>query len=159
MPFSARELLNVAIGIEHRGIAFYDVMARSMDNEAVRGIFDHLAKMERRHIQVFQGILDALGDGQEQEVPTGEHADYIRGLIDSGVFSDEMVAAKLEVPSYSYMEALELAIGIEKDSVLFYYEMRDMMAGAEQHEVNKVIAEEKWHLRQLSDLRKKLRAL
>jgi rubrerythrin len=56
-------------------------------------------------------------------------------------------------------EALELAIRAEKDSILFYYQMRDIMPQRAQPTVNKIIAEEKSHLRQLSELKRKLAAL
>jgi rubrerythrin len=56
-------------------------------------------------------------------------------------------------------EALELAIRAEKDSILFYYQMREIMPQRAQPTVNKIIAEEKSHLRQLSELKRKLAAL
>jgi rubrerythrin len=55
--------------------------------------------------------------------------------------------------------ALELAIMAEKDSILFYYEMKEVMPQRAQTTVNKIIAEEKSHLRQLSELKKKLTTL
>jgi rubrerythrin len=59
----------------------------------------------------------------------------------------------------SDIEAMELAIGAEKDSILFYYEMKDIMPQRAQPTVNKIIAEEKSHLRQLSELKKRLAAI
>jgi len=55
-------------------------------------------------------------------------------------------------------QALELAIGAEKDSILFYYEMRDIIPHRFAPVVNRVIAEEKSHLQQLSEIKKKLAA-
>jgi len=58
----------------------------------------------------------------------------------------------------SDIKALELAIGAEKDSILFYYGMKDIMPKRAQPTVNKIITEEKSHLRQLSELKKNLAA-
>ncbi len=46
----------------------------------------------------------------------------------------------------------------EMDSILFYYEMKDIMPQRAQPMVNKIITEEKLHLRQLSTLKKRLAA-
>jgi len=56
-------------------------------------------------------------------------------------------------------EALELAISAEKDSILFYYGIKEIMPQRVQPTVNKIISEERSHLRQLSELKKKLVAL
>jgi len=54
---------------------------------------------------------------------------------------------------------LELAIVAEKDSLLFYYQMRDLVPRQAYPEVNKIIDEEKSHLRLLSELKKRLAAI
>ena len=51
---------------------------------------------------------------------------------------------------------LVVRVDAEKDSLLFYYEMRDIMPKRAQETVNRVITEEKSHLRQLSILRRRL---
>ena len=57
ISFSGSELINIAIGIEKRGVAFYDIMAKSSENATTRDIFQYLANMEREHIQIFQSML------------------------------------------------------------------------------------------------------
>ena len=44
----------------------------------------------------------------------------------------------------------------EKDSILFYYGMKERMPKGVHPTLNKVIAEEELHLRQLSDFKKQL---
>ena len=46
ISFSGSELINIAIGIERRGIAFYDVMAKSAEDDKLRDVFQYLADME-----------------------------------------------------------------------------------------------------------------
>ena len=58
----------------------------------------------------------------------------------------------------SDIKAVELGISAEKDSILFYYGMKDLMPEPVQKTVDNIIAEEKSHLRQLSELKKKLAA-
>jgi len=156
ISFSGSELVNIAIGIERRGIAFYDIMIKSTENAAARDIFQNLADMERQHIQIFQGMLSEADKYQIPETYADEYAAYLQALVDSAVFADDLVTSEIAAQADTDIEAIELAIGAEKDSILFYYEMKDMMPQRAQPTVNKIIAEEKSHLRQLSELKKKL---
>ncbi len=158
ISFSGSELINIAIGIERRGIAFYDIMAKSSENAATRDVFQYLANMERAHIQIFQSMLTEADKYQISETYAGEYATYLQALVDSVVFTDDMVTSEMATQADSDIEALELAIGAEKDSILFYYEMKDIMPKRVQPTVDKIITEEKSHLRQLSELKKNLAA-
>jgi len=89
----------------------------------------------------------------------GEYAVYLQTLVDTAVFSDELIAGKMASWTGNEISTLELAIGAEKDSILFYYEMREIMPRRAQPTVNRIISEEKSHLRQLSELKKKLAGL
>jgi rubrerythrin len=159
ITFSGSELINIAIGIERKGIAFYDVMTKSTDNVATRDVFQYLADMEREHIQIFQGMLAEADKYHIPETYAQEYASYLQALVDSAVFSDDMVTSEMATQADSDIKALELAIGAEKDSILFYYEMKEIMPQRAQATVNKIITEEKSHLRQLSELKKKLATL
>ena len=159
ISFSVSELINIAIGIERRGIAFYDTMGRSTENATALSAFQHLVEMEREHVEIFQGMLDEANKYQAPESYTGEYAAYLQALVDSVVFTDDMATSEMATQASSDIEALELAISAEKDSILFYYEMRHIMPQRAHSAVNKIITEEKSHLRQLSELNKKLAAL
>ena len=156
ISFSGSELINIAIGIERRGVIFYDVMTKSTENAIARDVFQYLAEMERQHIQIFQGMLQEAGKYQSPESYAGEYAAYLRALVDSAVFTDDFVTSEMATQASSDVKAMELAISAEKDSILFYYEMRDMMPQRAYQTVNKIINEEKSHLRKLSELKNKL---
>jgi len=156
ITFSASELINIAIGIERRGIAFYDTMARSTENAEARNVFQYLADMERTHVRIFQGMLGETDKYQPQESYAGEYAAYLQALVDSAVFTDDSITSEMATQLSSDIEAMELAIGAEKDSILFYYEMKEIMPQRAQPTVSKIITEEKSHLRELSELKKKL---
>ena len=159
ISFSGSELINIAIGIERRGIAFYDIMTKSTENTVARDVFQYLADMERQHIQIFQGMLKEADKYQPSETYAGEYAAYLQALVDSAVFTDDVVTSEMATQADSDIKALELAISSEKDSLLFYYEMKDIMPQQAQPMVIKIITEEKSHLRELSELKKKLALL
>ena len=156
--FSSDELLNIAIGIERRGMTFYDIMAKSTDNEVARAIFEGLVNMEREHIEVFEDMMDEMDLQPTPEAPSQEYSDYIRALIDDAVFTDDMITSEMATQADSDIKAIELAISAEKDSILFYYEMKDLMPKKALPVIEGVIAEEKLHLRQLTDVKKRLQA-
>jgi rubrerythrin len=159
ISFSGSELINIAIGIEGRGIVFYDVMAKSTQKEAAREVFNYLADMERGHIETFKAMLEGADKFQIPADESGQYTAYLRALVESAVFSDDLVTSEMAAQAESDAAALELAIQSEKDSILFYYEMKELMPQRAQATVDNIIAEEKSHLRQLSELKKKLAAL
>ncbi len=156
ITFSGSALINIAIGIERRGIAFYDTMAKSTENTAACDVFKYLTDMERVHIHIFQSILGEADKYWPAETDGGEYSAYLQALLDSAVFTDDSITSEMATRVSSDTEAMELAIGAEKDSILFYYEMKEVMPKPAQSVVNKIITEEKSHLRQLSELKHKL---
>ena len=154
ISFYGNELINIAIGIERRGIAFYDVMARSTQNTKARQIFQYLVGMEREHIQIFQNMLSEADKYEVPETYAGEYAAYLQALVDSAVFTDDAVTSELATQSENDIAAVELGISAEKDSILFYSELKEVVPKRERATISRIIAEEKLHLRQLSDLKK-----
>ncbi|MCL0097246.1 ferritin family protein [Dehalococcoidia bacterium] len=159
ISFSTSELINIAIDIERRGMAFYDVMSQSTENAEARDLFRHLGEMKRQHVQIFRDMLGEAGKYQPSESDTEEYAAYLKALVDSAVFTDDLITSGMAANADSDIEALQLAIGAEKDAILFYYLMMDIMPPRTHPVVNKIIAEEKLHLRQLSEAKKRLAAL
>ena len=72
--YSAKELVDIAIGIERRGIIYYDVIARSTENDQARAVFEGLSRMERVHLATFEHMLDDIGGVKAGE---GEEEGYI----------------------------------------------------------------------------------
>jgi rubrerythrin len=52
--------------------------------------------------------------------------------------------------------ALDFAIAFEKDTILFMYEMRDIVAPEEAAKVTALLAQEKSHVRILTQLKREL---
>ena len=154
--FSGRELVNIAIGIERKGVAFYDSLVSSTKDATARGTYQILANKEREHIEIFQKMLGSVGDYQPPESYTEEYDLYLKALVDSAVFSDEQTARGMAKKVGSEAEALQIGLGAEKDSILFYSEMRVLVRRSDREVVDKIMKEERSHLRQLSDLKRNL---
>ncbi len=156
--FSGSELVNIAIGIERNGLAFYQSLVKAERNVMARGAYKYLADMEEKHIKVFQSMLDTVGEYKPPEIYTEEYHLYLKALIDGAVFADDKVAREMAEKVTSSAEAIQIGLGAEKDSILFYYEMRNLVPERDREVVDRIIEEEKSHLSELSGLKKKLAA-
>ncbi|OGO04097.1 MAG: hypothetical protein A2Y60_04735 [Chloroflexi bacterium RBG_13_54_9] len=149
-----REVLEVAIEIEKNGRSFYEFMAKQAKGSEVWDTFTFLAGQEQKHEETFREMLNRLGGYQPAQAYPGEHYQYIKDLADSEIFVGDRVQAVLAREMASYDESLDIAIGFEKDSILLYSEIRGFVPKDDQDIVEKVVFEEKTHLRQLMDLKK-----
>lgn len=153
---SGSELTKIAIGIEKNGAVFYDSLAESTGNEKARDIYNELADKERMHIKIFQDMQGQAGDYEPPENYTEEYDMYMKALVDSSVFSSDKAARELAQKVTGDIQALQIGINAEKDSILFYYEMRELVRQSDREVINYIIEEERSHLKRLSDLKKKL---
>lgn len=158
VSFYGNELINIAIGIESSGIAFYELMARSTKNRAARDIFQHLAGMERNHIEIFHNMLSEIEKEEHPEVYAGDYAAFLQALADTAVFTPAKGRGDGAMGVETDIAAVNIGIGAEKDSILFYLEMKEKMPAEQRPMIESVINEEKLHLRQLAEFKKKLKS-
>ena len=154
--FSGSELLEVALGIERNGAVFYQALASKTKDKNARAIYKHLADEEIKHQKTFQGMLDAVGKYQPPEDYAEEYQLYLKSLVDSSVFTSVNQAQQRAAKASSETEALDIGIQAEKDSILFYTEMKNLVKPADRQLVLNIIDEEQGHLSQLSQLKQAL---
>jgi hypothetical protein len=112
--FSGGDLIRVALGIERRGIMFYETMARSTSNLAARQVFTELGEMERSHIDVFQNMLDDRDKYEVLESRQPGYDQYLKALVDTAIFTDEFITSDLATAADSDVKAIELGIRAER---------------------------------------------
>lgn len=145
--YSQEEALQLAVRIEDRGADFYRKAAAGSQDPETAALFVKLAEYETEHGKYFLSLLDAKFPDFEPSPLAGE----IIALADSAVFPE-----KPEDIPVSPAAALKLAIGFEKDSVLFYLGLKEAVndpAGADG--IGRIIREEMSHISALSALLKK----
>jgi rubrerythrin len=74
------------------------------------------------------------------------------------VFTNDAIMSEMATQADSDIKALELGISAEKDSLLFYYELKEIMPRRTVPVLERIIAEEKSHLQQLTAIKKRLEA-
>jgi rubrerythrin len=161
--FNADEVFEMAEQIERNGVRFYREAAENISDASVRQLFLDLAAMEAEHEKVFASMRADLPDEEREPTvfdPEGEAALYLRALADLQVFGEE--AEEDFIPSGDLPEKekirkiLRAAIGLEKESIVFYLGMKELVpARFGKDKIDKIIREEMGHIRLLSGLQKK----
>ena len=158
MPFNADEVFEMAEQIERNGAKFYRAAAKKFPQ--VGQVFSNLAAMEDEHEKTFAAMRTELSVTEaEQPVfdPDGQAQMYLRVMADEHVFNVkadpvEQLAGK-ETPE----DVLKMAIGLEKDSIVFYSGLKESVSRkAGKDKVEAIIKEEIGHIATLSQ---KLEAL
>jgi len=156
MMLTGKELVDIAINIEVNGAAFYESLAASVADAAARTMYHALAGKEREHMERFRSLLSRASEYSPSETYTEEYDAYLRALVDSLVFGDDQAARDMGRGVSSDLEAVQIGIGAEKESILFYLELRGLVRRADAELVNSIIEEERSHLRELSALKRTL---
>jgi rubrerythrin len=157
--FNADEILEIAEQIERNGITFYGNAAARFRGDEKRTLL-RLADMERTHEKVFAGMrrdLSASGEGLTAFDPEGEAGRYLAAFADGKIFNLNEDPAALLGPKQSMQDILELAIGLEKDSVVFYVAIRDTVPKSlGKDRIERIINEEMEHIILLSEMLRSL---
>ena len=150
ITFNADEILEMAVQIEHNGAAFYRKAASFLP--AARTILDKLAAMEDDHERTFAAMRSALTDAERAPLtadPDNVAAQYLKSMADARVF---VADPKSELTGKeSLRDVILAAIGKEKDSIVFYQSMKDVVPrSAGTARIDDIIRQEIGHILQLT---------
>ncbi|OGS20530.1 MAG: hypothetical protein A2252_09735 [Elusimicrobia bacterium RIFOXYA2_FULL_39_19] len=154
--FSPGEIVQLGVAIEKNGKDFYSAVAAASESAQAREIFKFLSLEEEKHIIVFTSILSTVEKYEPPEAYTEEYFAYLRALAESHVFTKKDEGKKIAAKVKSDKEAIDLALGFERDSILFYYEMKKLVLQDSHKAIDRLIAQEQEHLLKLSEIKKKL---
>jgi rubrerythrin len=149
----ASDIVELAMELESNGEAFYRAVARNSQAPQLQETFADLADQEVKHREVFAGLRETL---RENPLMSSDEWDqymaYLRATIWSAFFegADKALAAATEATDAE--DAVRLAIGFEKETLLFFYDLRDVVTAGARSAIDEVIAEEKRHLRRLATI-------
>ncbi|MDP8229691.1 MAG: ferritin family protein [Candidatus Gorgyraea atricola] len=151
--FSGPEVVEIGIQIEKNGKAFYDGVVKISKSQKAKEIFEFLGGEEDKHIKRFENLLAQVKKYEPSEAYPGEYFAYLRALSEGYVFTKANKGAEIAKGIKSEKDAVDAGIGFEKDSILFYHEMKKFALEGEQKIIEKLLEEEQSHLRKLIELR------
>jgi len=154
VQFNADEIFEMAEQMERNGARFYRKAADKASDERNRELLLKLAAMEDDHEKTFAAMRADLSQRERWEVvddPYGEAALYLRAFADGHVFDVKVDPSEMLTGQETMEEVLDIAIGLEKDSIVFYLGIRDMVPqDLGRDRVDDIIKEERGHVVLLS---------
>jgi rubrerythrin len=158
--FNADEIFQIGAQIESNGKKFYETIAKNTSNPSVQKIFLDLAQWESKHIELFKKWKDELPDSAKRGDlfdPNQELQLYLKATADSHVFLKNKDIPQLASTCKTPIEALELAVTFEKDSVVFYTTMKKLVPEhLGKSKIDSLIDEEISHIFILTQKKKEL---
>lgn len=146
--FNAEEIFKMAEQIERNGGIFYRTAAESVEDAEAKAFLLSLAKMEDDHEKTFAGLRKSLPTGDKASTvfdPDGEAEQYLLALADTRIFFDK------SIDTSSMHAILKDAITAEKDSIVFYLGMKDLVPDPMgKDKMDAIIREEMSHIKLLS---------
>jgi len=147
--FCADEVFEMAKTIEKNGAAFYREAAQKVRREDEKSFLTDLALMEESHEKIFEEMQKELANREKASQvldPVEESLLYLKAIADTKIFF------KKESPGDDMKAILISALETERDSIVFYLGMKEMVAGeVGKKRVESIIQEEMSHIRLLSD--------
>jgi len=158
--------MELAIQIEKNGKEYYSLMVEKSKNPEVKQIFAFLGREEQSHLENFIKIREKLAASQADrafeiadEYNTPEMMNYLTALFDGRVFPNLNSHADIAGEIKTDEQAVYHAIGFEKDTVLFFQEILNILGPVDQNRnlVEELIRQEKIHIARLYMLLEKIK--
>ena len=151
LTFNADEIFEVAEQIERDGAEFYRKAAESAD-ENRRSVLLALAEMEYNHERTFAAMRSDLSGGELQPLaadPDRQGALYFQAVADGRIFGTDPASELTGTESIDTI--FEIAISLEKDTIVFYQSMKALVPPGEACEqLEKIIDQEIGHILELT---------
>jgi len=146
--FNADEIFEMAEQIERNGAAFYRLAAKQFP--AQQRLLTTIAEQEDAHGAVFSALRRQLASKEREAAvydPGQEGGAYLRAMADRRVVDVSRRPKDVLKGTESFADILGIAIGMEKDSIVFYVGMQDMVPPAlGRDKLDLIIKEEKKHI-------------
>jgi rubrerythrin len=150
IEFNADEVFEIAEQIERNGARFYRRGAEMAPAEEDRELLLSLAAMEDSHVKIFAAMRkellgpdSSLGDFD----PQGEAAAYLHSMADGQVFDLRADPVEYLGVDRSMFDILRKALDLEKDSIVYYVGIMEMVPEElGRKKIERIIREEMKHI-------------
>ena len=154
--FTAREIAETAVEKEMKRRDFYANVTKLSTNPEMTKLFEFLTAEEERHVATFVKIRDGVA---VEEVRTEEYDADMEAYMDSVV--EDRLYSKIGSEDFvqkaiDAKDVFRLAIALEKDAILFFWEFLPYVNDADKAVVKTLMDEEKGHIRMLWKLKQEL---
>lgn len=145
---SLETVLDLAVWLEKNGQAFYERARDAVEDGSLKETFSALAAEERKHCAIYTDLYEMYtGKSAEGEELLGEYGKFIQLLIKE--VSESLSFAEMQSPH----DLINRALQFEKNTLLFFAEVKPLFRGKAGALIEAVCREEKRHIQQLLERR------
>lgn len=149
----AADILQVAMQVEQSGEVFYRAVAQKVQSPEAQALFEDLAQQEVKHFHIFSSLAKAVRDKPMMTTDEwDEYQGYLGATVQSAFFEGPDRALALAEEVTDEKEALRMAMSFEKETLLFFYDLRDIVPDSSRKAIQRVVAEEKSHIQRLAGI-------
>lgn len=147
---NADELFKIGIQIEKNGQEFYLAAAAITNDPDQKKLFTELAEWESRHVSLFEKFrenLPALLKNDYAYDPENSIHQYLKSVADNTIFVKNNNSEKTVASCKNAKEVLEKALTFEKESVVYYSSMKQIVPESlGKSEIDNLVIEELRHV-------------
>jgi len=161
-PFGADDVFAMAEKIEKNGAEFYRKASQKSNDPQTKELFEGLAKWELSHREIFATMRNEYAADKDAPLifdPESEAGMYLKAMADGHVFDVSVDVSKFFSGKETTKDIFKTALKMERDSIIFYLGLKDVVASTTGKEkVSDIINEEMRHIaflnKQLMSLQK-----
>ena len=154
IAFIADEIFEMAERLESNGAKYYYRAAALNFDQDIRNKLIELGKMEENHEKVFAAMRAELPAAHRIDTvpdPDNQAVLYLDAIADGYVFDLKKDPSELLTENTTLKHIFKTAIGLEKDSIIFYLEMKNIVPDRlGKGKIDFIIKEEMEHIRLLN---------
>jgi rubrerythrin len=159
MTYTADEIYEIAEQIERNAAEFYSEAAERCPNDETCKLLLDMSATEHKHLETFQNMREKLSEEAGLSIfdPFGRSAMYLQAIADARSWEGRINPMQVFTGNETAKEIIEIAVESEKEMVVFYAGLKDLVYfKAGKDKVEEIILEELGHI---SALLKKLKSL
>jgi rubrerythrin len=153
--FSAREIAEAAVEKEKKRKGFYATVTALSTGKEMKDLFQFLTDEEDKHVTAFMQIRDNLPVEAQAEEYNEDMEAYMDSVIDDRLYAD-IDSKEFVQKAIDAKDVFRLAIGFEKDAILYFREFLPFLSDSDQKIVEELIEQEKGHIRKLAEVQKRM---
>ena len=155
---SGPELIELAIRTEKNGQKFYAEQAEKTRVEGIKSLFNYLSSEEKKHIEDFNNLYDIIKKtGERMFGDYEEFKSYMQSFLDSKFLTNFVSEAANIKDSADVKQIIDFAIAFEKETLLFYYGIKDYISEQGRQIIENIVEQEKSHIRKLTGIKDTLK--
>jgi rubrerythrin len=153
--FNADQVFGIGVEIERNGKEFYIAASKAAAGASIKKTLLELAQWEAEHVAIFTNLRKGLPKLAKDDTwdPNNEMALYLKASADNHVFVKNIDPKDLVKKCESAKDVMDIAMGLEKDSVVYYSAMKAVVPENQgRGEIETIIGEELKHIALISKI-------